>query len=297
MTKATVVTDNTPKKKAFMNRITIEDQEAELQQLEQERQNANNPNISSQSNEEVSEEEAANLSEEEKKWSKRYGDLRAHTQIKDNEHKEELRKLKEKLEQKEEEARVNALDLASEEELEQFADNNPVMQRLVTSLVEKRYKQLTDKFQKDKDEIKAERENAAFETAQAAIRKIHSDYDEIYEGTTEYAKGFRVWLGSRSKKAQDLVYKGEPEDVIDSISLWKQLTKKEDPKPDVFDNRSAAEEVIPTGRVNEPQGSQPKYKESDILNMSDDEFERIAEDFEAARQQGLVDYDISSGAR
>lgn len=299
MSEATVVENNTPKiKQPFLNSRTIEDDEREIQELEEQRLAESTKSNPREDTTQTSsqEDEMDALSDEEASFKKRYGDLRAYQARKNEEHRKALEAKERELEEARETQRIASLDLMSDEQFAEAAQEHPIVQRMIFTAVEKAKAELESTNRKREQKIKEDREEAAFETAQAKIRKAHPDYDEIFEAETEYAKKFYAWLQGRPQRVKDRILEGDEDETIDAITLWKETQPKRRGRPPKTED--AAQEVVASDRVSEPSSKgQYDFKESDIANMSDKEFVRIAEDFEKAQAAGRVLYDISGGAR
>ena len=71
-------------------------------------------------------------------------------------------------------------------------------------------------------------ETVAETTTLAAIRSVHTDYDDpMYDAVVAWADGL---AGYRKKFAQQVINEGEPQDVVDLITEFKSATGRSKPK-------------------------------------------------------------------
>ena len=129
-----MVQDATPKKAMFMNRPYSQEErlkkdEEELARLVEEQKGSN------ETSEEKEEGEAEPTSAEEKTFKKRYGDLRRHTQEKEQQFQKQLNDLKSQLDK----ATKKEMKLPkSDEDIEAWAKDYPDVAQIVESIAMKK---------------------------------------------------------------------------------------------------------------------------------------------------------------
>ncbi len=227
------------------------------------------------------------LSGEEKSFKKRYGDLRRHMSAKE----------------KEWEARFEALESntsstvrppKSDEDIEDWARQYPDVAAIVESIAEKK---ATEKFAsaegrlREFDEAKEEAERTKAETA---IRKAHSDFDDLRAGDD-----FHNWVEEQPKWISDAVYENsdDPRSVIRVLDLYK-VDKGMTPSDKKAQAKDAAKTVSKRTRTKvDADGSESMIKESAVAKMSDKQFEANFDAINEAMQSGKFIYDVSGKAR
>jgi 3-methyladenine DNA glycosylase AlkC len=203
-------------------------------------------------------------------WKKRFGDLRRHSQKKD----ERIRELEQELSKK------SNLPSPSMEEAEKWAKENPKAAEIIRALADEQVKPrlkevdtIRSELQKDQDRIK--------------IMKVHSDFEDIVANDA-----FHDWAESQPKRIQDLVYEGSAEEVVWAISMYK----KEQEKP-VNKDKEAAKQ-IKTKAVSQPtEETDDLIYESDVENMTLTEYAEKEAEIVKAQKAGRFVYDLSGGAR
>ena len=235
---------------------------------------------------EEEEEDDSELSREEKSFKKRYGDLRRHMQAKEKEWKEAL------------ESNNNNSSLrppSSDEDIEAWAKEHPEIAAIVETIADKKasakFAQAEDRF-KELDDAKNE---ATRTKAETAIRKAHSDFDELRE-----ADEFHDWVEEQPKWVRDALYENsdDAQSVVRVLDLYK-VDKGLTPSAKKAKAKDAAKTV--TKRKSRTQvdsdSLNSQIRESDVQKMSDSEFEDRYEEIQGAMASGKFIYDISGKAR
>ena len=236
---------------------------------------------------EEEEEDDSELSREEKSFKKRYGDLRRHMQAKEKEWKEAL-----------ESNNNNNSSLrppSSDEDIEAWAKEHPEIAAIVETIADKKasakFAQAEDRF-KELDDAKNE---ATRTKAETAIRKAHSDFDELRE-----ADEFHDWVEEQPKWVRDALYENsdDAQSVVRVLDLYK-VDKGLTPSAKKAKAKDAAKTV--TKRKSRTQvdsdSLNSQIRESDVQKMSDSEFEDRYEEIQGAMASGKFIYDISGKAR
>jgi len=285
----------TPKNAGFVqnksalkaNQKRIEQDEAELKSLMEEREANSKQEETTETKEANTEAEEETLSAEERTYKKRYSDLRKHL----NKQSEEIKELKAQMEN----TSNGALrPPSSDESIEAWSKKYPEIASIVETIATKKAEEKFEKADKrlqEIDQLNAETQRTKSENA---IRKIHPDFDELRE-----SDDFHNWANEQPKWVQDALYENQddPRSVVRVIDLFK-VDNGMDIKSTKRTTKEAASQVR-TKRTTkiDGEGVSGKILESQVQKMSAKEYEARSEDIMKAIQAGTFVYDISGGAR
>lgn len=263
------------------------EEEAELARLEEERKQI----LQDQKEEAEDKAETESLAPEEKTFKKRYGDLRRHSQQKEEQLKEQIRALETQLSS----ATKEAIKLPkSDEEIASWAEQYPDVAKIVETIATKKAQELDSSIEK-RLEIIAEREaDANRKRAEAELLQLHPDFDEIRNDT-----GFHEWVQEQPTWVQNALYENENDAraAARAIDLYKVDRNIESAKTAKKDNsKEAAKSVSSRGQNNvaETKESQSnQWRESDVAKLRPDEYSRHEEAIMDAIQSGNFIYDVS----
>jgi hypothetical protein len=235
--------------------------------------------------EETQEEDDSNLSREEKSFKKRYGDLRRHMAEKEKEWKASL----------DSSNTSSVRPPSSDEDIEEWASKYPEIAAIVETIADKKasakFAQAEDRF-KELDEAKFE---ATRTKAETAIRKAHSDFDELRE-----ADEFHDWVEEQPKWVRDALYENsdDAQSVVRVLDLYK-VDKGMTPSAKKAKAKDAAKTVTKRKARTQVDADSlnSQIRESDVQKMSDSEFEDRYEEIQGAMASGKFVYDISGKAR
>lgn len=261
--------------------------ELEKQNLEQSSKNSTEVDVEEKDKKEVKPsvppsevDNDENLSAEEKNFKKRYGDLRRHSQRKEQDLQAQIDELKKKLE-----AAPSTMP-TNEEEIKKWAENNPKAAAIVRALageeVSRNSKELSTKLEK----LEKDREEISKEKALNKIRNKHKDFDDLVASDE-----LHDWVGTKPDFIQNALYDGGPDEVIEILDLYKKSLEK----PDT--GRSAATQIKTNRSADLDASTGAKYSESMVQKMSDAEYEKNEEAIIKAMRDGSFLYDLSGGAR
>ena len=226
------------------------------------------------------------LTREEKTYKKRYDDLRRHQ----NKLVEQVKTLEAKI--------ADPSSFAApttEEELEAWKEKYPDVANIVATLAKKEAQAMynaADERLTRLDEIAADANRAK---AEAEIRAIHSDFDELKE-----SDAFHDWVDIQPKWVKDALYVNEddPASVARVIDLYKadnnivNKTKKASAK------KAATAIVTKKGRTSvDADDVNGKITESDVNKMSAKEYEDRSDEIMEAMRTGRFVYDMTGAAR
>jgi len=227
------------------------------------------------------------LSSEEKSFKKRYGDLRRYQQ----KEKQELQAKIDALEAKLEQASSDPQLPKTKEQVEAWVKKYPDVAAIVKSLAGQEASQKAQELDKRLKEIEDMGAQIALEKAEAEIRKIHPDFDEIRE-----SDDFHTWAEDQPASITKPLYDDlDVRGAARAIDLYKLDRGIKKTSPD----KNAALSVSTRSRANTPvtDESSKWWSESRVSRMTDKEYmEKESEILEAMRD-GKFKYDISKKAR
>lgn len=214
------------------------------------------------------------LSKEEETFKKRYADLRRHQQAEKLELEARIRELEESSKGS------NNIEISSVEEAKEWALNNPKAAAIIRALSQEsapKSSELND-VKKEVDKFKQE----------ALIRKSHPDLDDV---TSDPA--FHDWAEAQPERVQEFIYGSDATNVIWALNLYKKETES---RPDY--NKEAARNVSKK-KSTEPdhKAGMNKFSESQVNNMSLEEYEANEDAIRDAMKNGKFVYDLSGAAR
>lgn len=231
-------------------------------------------------------EDDKDLTREEKTYKKRYDDLRRHQ----NKLVEQVKTLEAKIADP-----ASFAAPTTEAELEAWKEKYPDVANIVATLAKKEAQAMynaADERLTRLDEIAADANRAK---AEAEIRAIHSDFDELKESDV-----FHDWVDVQPKWVKDALYVNEddPASVARVIDLYKadnnivNKTKKASAK------KAATAIVTKKGRTSvDADDVSGKITESDVNKMSAKEYEDRSDEIMEAMRTGRFVYDMTGAAR
>ena len=229
------------------------------------------------------------LSDEEKSFKTRYGDVRRHLAAKEKEYNAKIKELEGKLGETE-----KLVPPTSDEELSKWIEKYPDVAGIVETIADKRAKQMFEKANIQIEELSKAKEEATRSRAENEIRKAHSDFDELRDSDK-----FHNWVEEQPKWVQNALYENTDDAasvvrVLDLFKVDNGLTRS-----DKKDKTKAAASLVDRGSKTkvDPSESSDKIRESDIAKMSDKEYEKNSEKIHEAHRSGKIIYDLSGNAR
>ena len=257
-----------------------EEPEAEPVQAESNTEQKEEPKAEAQ-------EDDTELSAEEKNFKKRYGDLRRHSQKKEEEFNAKLEALQAQLDK----ATKNELILPkTDAEIDAWSKKYPDVAGIIETIADKKAKSTAVDLEKRMAEFEELRVTAKREKAEAELAGMHPDFSEIREDNT-----FHEWAKEQPKWVQDALYENVDDAksvarVIDLYKVDKGIVAK---KPAVSD-KAAASSVRTKGAAKPEADEASKYiRESQVAAMSIKEYEKRQEEILDAQRNGRFIYDMS----
>ena len=229
-----------------------------------------------------------NLGAEEKNFKKRYGDLRRHSQKKEEEFNAKLEALQAQVDK----ASKNELVLPkTDEELEAWTKEYPDVASIIETIADKKSKSAAKDIEARMAELEEMRQDVHRDKAEAELVKIHPDFIEIRQDDT-----FHNWAEEQPKWVQDALYENVDDAksvarVIDLYKIDKGITNKKKAKPS--DKAAASSVKTKSTAAPEPDEANKYVKESDVAAMSINEYEKRQEEILDAQRNGRFIYDMS----
>ena len=257
------------------NRSTIEEEDKEIKELEAARKGV--------------EEEVEVLNPEESTFKKRYGDLRRHQQKTQEQHTDELRKLKSQIDGL---TRKQVKLPKTDEELEKWTEQYPDVAKIVETIATKK----AVEARKDVDEklryVDEMQNKVKVEKAENELEKLHPDFADIRAD-----QEFHDWVADQPKWIQSALYENDndPRAAGKAIDLYKLETKKTS-KP--RSNKDAAKAISRTSRSSEPANQDRNvWSESRVKNLTGSDWDKYEEAISESIRNGTFSYDLTAGAR
>ena len=257
-----------------------EEPEAEPVQAESDTKQEEKPEAKAQ--------EEDDLGAEEKNFKKRYGDLRRHSQKKEEEFNAKIAALEAQVNKA---AKQELVLPKTDEELEAFTKEHPEIASIIETIAEKKSKASATALEERMAEFEELRINAQKEKAEAELVKIHPDFIEIRQDDT-----FHTWAEAQPKWVQDALYENVDDAksvarVIDLYKIDKGITNKKRAKPE---EKAAASSVkTKSAAAPEPDEAANMVRESEVAAMSIKEYEKRQEEILDAQRNGRFIYDMS----
>ena len=263
-------------------RERVEEDEAELKKLIEERDNVA---------EVEAKEEAEPEGAEEKSYKKRYADLRRGSQ----KAKEDLEKRIGSLESQLKQSAEQEIQLPkSDEDIDSWAKQYPDVAAIVETIAIKKAREQQAGLEDRVKEIDAMRESATRDRAEVELLKVHPDFGEIRDSDE-----FHDWADEQPKWVQDALYENENDarSASRAIDLYKSDMNIKTKKPS--NTKDAAKSVNTRNTRSQPdaEANNNKLSESRVNKMTTKEYEKHQDEIMEAIRGGNFIYDISGSAR
>ena len=264
----------------------IKQEEEEIAQLEKER-SADQETNQGESEENTEGDEPK--TSEEKTWKKRHGDLRRHSQQKEQELKDRIDELEKRLDKKPSAVEAPAPD----EDIEAWSKKYPDISRIVKTLAQKIADEKLEGVKTELSSFKQEKETMSKEKGMAAIREAHPDFDELQEDDA-----FHDWLEDQAQVVQDALYSNtnDPKGAIAVLDMYKAKANIKTNKKNA--EKDAVSGVNTKGKTTVDEKDEKGYiRESEIDAMSAQEYEKRETEIMEARKAGRLIYDLSGAVQ
>ena len=241
--------------------------------------------------EEEAEQDDAPVSAEDKSFKKRYGDLRRHTQLKENELQSRITALEQQLSS----STKSEIKLPkSDQDIEAWAREYPDVAAIIETIAIKKAREQSVDLEERVKVIDEMRASATKEKAQVELMQIHPDFDKIREDDD-----FHNWAEEQPKWIQEALYDNDNDarSAARAIDLYKADRGITTKKPS--SNKDAARSVNTRSERSRPNENDSKghIRESQVSKMSAQEYEKRADEIMDSIRSGKFIYDISGNAR
>ena len=270
------------------NRRRAEKEEKEIEELMESRQEDTEVEVAAvaEAPKEAASDEDKDLTREEKTYKKRYDDLRRHQ----NKLVEQVKTL---------EAQVSDPSSfaapTTEEELEAWKEKYPDVANIVSTLAKKEAQAMYNAADERLSRLDEIAEQADRAKAEAEIRAIHSDFDELKDSDV-----FHDWVDVQPKWVKDALYvnSDDPASVARVIDLYKADNNIVNKGKKASAKKAAAAIVTKKGRTSvDAEESNGRITESDVNKMSTVEYEKRSDEIMEAIRGGRFVYDMTGAAR
>ena len=273
------------------NRRRAEKEEKEIEELMESRQEDKEQEQEvvaavAEAPKEAASDEDKDLTREEKTYKKRYDDLRRHQ----NKLVEQVKTL---------EAQVSDPSSfaapTTEEELEAWKEKYPDVANIVSTLAKKEAQAMYNAADERLSRLDEIAEQADRAKAEAEIRAIHSDFDELKDSDV-----FHDWVDVQPKWVKDALYvnSDDPASVARVIDLYKADNNIVNKGKKASAKKAAAAIVTKKGRTSvDAEESNGRITESDVNKMSAAEYEKRSDEIMEAIRGGRFVYDMTGAAR
>ena len=274
------------------NRRRAEQEEKEIEELMESRQEDREEQEQevvaavAEAPKEAASDEDKDLTREEKTYKKRYDDLRRHQ----NKLVEQVKTL---------EAQVSDPSSfaapTTEAELEAWKEKYPDVANIVSTLAKKEAQAMYNAADERLSRLDEIAEQADRAKAEAEIRAIHSDFDELKDSDV-----FHDWVDVQPKWVKDALYvnSDDPASVARVIDLYKADNNIVNKGKKASAKRAATAIVTKKGRTSvDADESNGRITESDVNKMSTVEYEKRSDEIMEAIRGGRFVYDMTGAAR
>ena len=269
-----------PDEESSEDKPNSEEPEAEPVQAESDTKQEEKPEAKAQ--------EEDDLGAEEKNFKKRYGDLRRHSQKKEEEFNAKIAALEAQLNKA---AKQELVLPKTDEELEAWTKEYPDVAAIIETIADKKSKNAAEAIEARMAELEELRMDAQKEKAEAELVKMHPDFIEIREDDT-----FHNWAKDQPKWVQDALYENVDDAksvarVIDLYKIDKGITNKKKAKP--AEKAAASSVKTKSAATPEPDEAAGYIRESEVAAMSIKEYEKRQEEILDAQRNKRFIYDVS----
>ena len=269
-----------PDEESSEDKPSSEEPEAEPVQAESDTKQEEKPETKAQ--------EDDDLGAEEKNFKKRYGDLRRHSQKKEEEFNAKIAALEEQLNKA---VKQEIVIPKTDEELDAFTKEHPDIASIIETIADKKSKSAAKDIEDRMVQLEELRVEAQREKAEAELVKMHPDFIEIRQDDT-----FHNWAKDQPKWVQDALYENVDDAksvarVIDLYKVDKGITNKKKAKP--AEKAAASSVKTKSAAAPEPDESAGYIRESEVAAMSIREYEKRQEEILDAQRNKRFIYDVS----
>ena len=233
------------------------------------------------------------ISQEEKTFKKRYGDLRTHL----NRVQDEARRTVDALQAKVDALSRKKLELPkTEAEITAFANEYPDVFKMLVSVARKESHQTKAELEREFETVREAKAELSQERAVIVLTKLHPDWAELRENPE-----FHEWADQQLPQIKSWLYDNpdNPELCAKAIDLYKMEKGFNKRKNKKDEDRNDGARAVARSRSPEVQENSPQkmiWKESEIAKMSRTQpnwFEENEAEIDKASREGRIEFDLS----
>lgn len=230
--------------------------------------------------------EAAPVDTEDTTYKKRYGDLRRHSQQLMQQKDQELAAMKSQLDTA---AKGQIKFPKTDDEIEAWTKRYPDVAAIVDTIAQKRANDAMIEGDKRMEGLRQLETKLTRKEAEQQLVALHPDFSEIRQDPS-----FHEWVTMQPIYIQDALYKNTTDATAAAraIDLYKADTGKKKTR-----SKSAAQSVGRTSSSAPTTNQRASFSESQIEQMSDNDFAKNEAAIKEAISSGNFSYDITGAAR
>jgi hypothetical protein len=223
-------------------------------------------------------------------WAKRYADLKSFMDKNKNVDTSKLTELQTTVAELQKQLKESSKPTlpSTDEELAEWRNNFPKVFDVVTTIVRKEKQSEIDELNGRIGELQQTLNSFAKHQGRVELLKAHPDANEI-----EHSPEFEIWLETQRPAIRQLAA-GGVEDVSYLLNLYKTemgLTSAAKKK----ETKEASKAITKGSMKADIPGEKRIMKESDLSRITNTrELEKALAEFEQARLEGRVEYDLSN---
>jgi len=229
------------------------------------------------------------LTEEEKSFKTRYGDVRRHLAAKEKEFDAKIKELESQVT-----STKKLVPPKSDEDIAAWAEKYPDVAGIVETIAEKKAQQLFEKANIQLEELSKAKSEATRSLAENDIRESHKDFDKLRDSDE-----FHDWVDIQPKWVQNALYENTDDaaSVIRVLDLYK-IDNGLSPSAKKSKAKDAASLVNKGSKTSvDAEEMADTIKESEIERMSDTQYAANVDKINTAIRSGKMIYDLSGNRR
>lgn len=237
------------------------------------------------------------LTAEDRTYKKRYGDLRRFQQSEAAKFRADIDALKAQLNSSTR-SNLNLPNSTNDDEIDKWMKDYPQVAAIVAGIASRQANAANTQLQTSVEELNTRRQQMDEEYAQKQIAQLHPDFfDEI-----RLDEKFHEWLADQSQMIQDALYVNSTDwktasNVIQMYKVQNGIGAKKEEKKDTRKDAARPVGSRQSAAPKDTGSSEVLFRESQIAQMSAQEYDAREEEIDTAWRQGKVLRDLTGGAR
>lgn len=224
-------------------------------------------------------------------WEKRYGNLRRHSQEREQAFKNRIAELERSMT----DATQAGMQLpTTEEELDQWIQEYPEQTKVIQSLAMRVAAETEDRMAERLKYIETREAEANRDIAAKKLMAAHPDFEDL-----RVDPAFHEWLQDQPRMVQSALMENDTDwqSAARALDLYKRdagiTADPKRPAASRSDNSAAMSVKAKSNRTSPTGDARGRvFKESEIMKMRPQEFERLEAEIEKARHEGRFIFDL-----